>query len=51
MIANLVDGEILQMQKALTGGETGPLSEAGLDELELGLGLGTSASSLSSPSS
>ena len=51
VIANLVEGEILQMQKALTGGETGPLSEAGLDELELGLGLGASASSSSSPSS
>lgn len=35
VIANLVEGEILQMQSALSGGETGALSEAGLSELGL----------------
>ncbi|KAI5120793.1 hypothetical protein M0805_002420 [Coniferiporia weirii] len=39
VIANLVEGEILQMQAAVSGGETGPLSELGLNELGLGLGL------------
>ncbi|THH09330.1 hypothetical protein EW145_g2087 [Phellinidium pouzarii] len=40
VIANLVEGEILQMQSAVTGGETGPLSDLGLSELGLGLELG-----------
>ncbi|EJC98786.1 terpenoid synthase [Fomitiporia mediterranea MF3/22] len=36
VIANLVEGEILQMQAALNGGEEGVLSRSGLSELGLG---------------
>ncbi|KAL5533754.1 hypothetical protein ACEPAG_214 [Sanghuangporus baumii] len=41
VIANLVEGEILQMQSAVNGGEAGVLSEVGLGELGLGPGLGS----------
>ncbi|KAH8110590.1 terpenoid synthase [Phellopilus nigrolimitatus] len=38
VIANLVEGEILQMQSALNGGKAGPLSESFLGELGMELG-------------